>query len=239
MITTDFEEAFSAQWIQINIRDETNELVILRKIIPWKTLIKRLSTFYNATKGRIGKSLRLMVALLLLQRLRQLSDREVVKQVKENRFMQYFCNIPDKELGYFISKNCPLTHFRQRLGVKGIAIIEEEVFGILKWAGIIDRNDCLMDSSVQYANILYPTDVLLLYKAIKKMSDVACHYEIDYWWNQKLVKKRWRAYGREKKAVIPEYLQEFFGYFTEALIGFEKLCGKTAQGQRLLPLLTC
>ena len=238
MIATEFQEAFSKQWLNIYVPNSKHELVILRKIIPWQWLVSQLSSFYSQEQGKIGKSLRILVAVQVLQFLRGLSDRKVVEGVQENRYMQYFCNVPEKDLFTFMHPTT-LVKFRKRLGIKGIALIEAGIFDTLKWAGMIDRHDCLMDSSVQYANILYPTDVLLLYKAIKKMSDVACHDEIDYGWDQKWVKKRWRAYGREKKAVIPEYLQEFFGYFTEALIGFRKFCGETVQGQRLLPLLTC
>ncbi len=87
MIKDKFEETFSPGWAERNITDSAHELVVLRKIIPWKNIIVRLSRFYNDSKGPAGKSLRMMAALLIITRLRGLSDREAVWQVKENRYI--------------------------------------------------------------------------------------------------------------------------------------------------------
>ena len=95
MIESSFEEAFSKAWVKTQITDSTNELVILRQVIPWQLIIKQLTPFYDNNSGRLGKPLRVMVALLILSRLRTLSDDKVVEQVKENRYMQHFCNVPD------------------------------------------------------------------------------------------------------------------------------------------------
>jgi len=158
MIKSSFEEAFSKEWIETQITDSTNELVILRQVIPWQTIINQLTTFYNNNSGRLGKSLRVMVALLILARLRSLCDRPVVAQVKENRYMQYFCNVPDAELANFVEPSV-LCRFRKRLGKKGIAIIETEVFELLRRSGIIKGDTLMMDSTVLSSNIVYPNDV--------------------------------------------------------------------------------
>jgi len=90
---TEEQEAFSKAWVETQINDSTNELVVLRQVIPWQFIINQLTQFYETNSGRLGKPLRVMVALLILSRLRALSDDKVVEQVKENRYMQYFCNI--------------------------------------------------------------------------------------------------------------------------------------------------
>src|SRR3990167_9913718 len=92
MISSRFQEAFSSQWLKTHVPDPTNELAIWRKIIPWQRIIEKLTRFYHHDKGRLGNSLRMMVALVLLTTLRELSDREGVKQSKENRYFQFFCN---------------------------------------------------------------------------------------------------------------------------------------------------
>ncbi len=51
MIENTFKEAHSSEWIKLNITDSTNELVILRKIIPWDRIVKQLAQFYNSKKG--------------------------------------------------------------------------------------------------------------------------------------------------------------------------------------------
>ena len=95
MIESSFEEAFSKEWVETQINDSINELVIFRQVIPWQHIINQLTQFYDSNSGRLGKPLRVMVALLILSRLRSLSDDKVVERVKENRYMQYFVK-PDR-----------------------------------------------------------------------------------------------------------------------------------------------
>ena len=109
---------------QENITAPVHELVILRQVIPWSEIITRLASFYDPQKGCYGKSLRILVALLLVSRLRQLSDEQVVIQTKENRYIQYFCNVLDNGLQTFLDAST-LCKFRKRIGEKGLAIIEE------------------------------------------------------------------------------------------------------------------
>ena len=125
MIEREYQEAFSPRWVIDNIEERTHELVLLRQIIPWQNLLEELSGFYSRDKGRKGISLRIMVALLLIKHLRHLSDRQVVQQVKENRYIQYFCNVPDENLSTFINRTSPLSRFRQRVGVEGVAHSED------------------------------------------------------------------------------------------------------------------
>ena len=168
MIESSFEEAFSKAWVETQINDSTNELVILRQVIPWQLIIKQLTQFYDDNSGRLGKPLRVMVALLILSRLRALSDDKVVEQVKENRYMQHFCNVPDTEIANFVNPSV-LCRFRQRLGEKGMTIIETEVFELLQQSDVIKRDTLMMDSTVLSSNIIHPNDVLLIYKAFSKM----------------------------------------------------------------------
>lgn len=248
MIESSFEEAFSKEWVEIQITDSTNELVIFRQVIPWQAIINQLTQFYDNNGGRPGKSLRVMVALLILSRLRSLSDDKVVEQVKENRYMQYFCNVPDTELATFVNP-CVLCRFRQRLGEKGIAIIETEVFEFFRRSGIVKGDTLMMDSTALSSNIIYPNDVLLIYKAFGKMEIFASHHELSLWWDNPHIKKRWRAFGRAKKGERAAYLIEFYALFVPALETFrthvESLEADVAESQRrslkareLLSLLT-
>lgn len=219
MIEFNFEEAFSKEWIETQITDSANELVILRQVIPWQAIITQLTQFYSNDSGRLGKSLRVMVALLILARLRSLCDRPVVAQVKENRYMQYFCNIPDAELANFVDPSL-LTRFRKRLGEKGIAIIETEVFELFRRSGIVKGDTLMMDSTALSSNIIYPNDVMLIYKAFGKMEIFAQRHELPLWWDHPHIKKRWRAFGRAKKGERAAYLTEFYALFVPALETF-------------------
>lgn len=219
MIESSFEEVFSKEWVETQIMDSTNELVILRQVIPWQAIIAQLTQFYSNDRGRLGKSLRVMVALLILGRLRLLGDDPIVAQVKENRYMQYFCNVPDSELANFVNSSV-LCRFRQRLGEKGIAIIETEVFEFFRCSGIIKGDTLMMDSTTLSSNIVHPNDVMLIYKAFGKMKFFASHHELPLWWDHTNIKKRRRAFGRAKKGERAAYLTEFYALFVPALETF-------------------
>ena len=250
MIESRFEEMFPKEWIETQVTDSTNELVILRQVIPWQTIINQLTMFYNNNSGRLGKPLRVMVALLILARLRSLHDRSVVEQVKENRYMQYFCNVPDAELANFVDPSL-LSRFRKRLGEKGIAIIETEVFEWLRRSDIVKGDTLMMDSTALSSNIIYPNDVMLIYKAFGKMEIFARGHELSLWWDHPHIKKRWRAFGRAKKGERAAYLTEFYTLFVPALETFRTHVGsleakaeapesqrRSLKAQELLALLT-
>lgn len=238
MISATFQDTLSEQWVKAHLPNGHHELVILRKIIPWQWLMLQLIPFYSPDKGKFGTSLRIITAVLILQFLRGFSDRKVIESIQENRYMQYFCNVSDKDLFTFMDSST-LVRFRKRLGVKGIALIEEGIFRTLKEAGIIKGENCLMDSTVLEANIAYPTDVHLLWKAIKKIQDASHHHNVSCWWDTQAVKKRWRVFGRDKKTPMLEYLKEFFEYFSQVLAGFEIIGVDWTEYDRLFPLFLC
>ena len=219
MIESTFEEAHTQAWIKQNITNPTHDLVILHQVIPWARIIERLIQFYDAGKGRFGTSLRIMIAILIVAKLRKLSDRQVVAQVKENRYIQYFCNVPDDVLQTFLDDSTICT-FRKRIKDEGCALIEEEVFDHLRRCGVIEGDTCLIDASVLNNNIIYPNDVHLIFKAFGKMATFAKTHTLSLWWDQEEVKKHWRAFFLNKKQNRAAYLLQFHILFVPALETF-------------------
>ena len=142
--------------------DPIHELVILRQVIPWQSIIDELQQFYSSDQGRLGKSSRILVALVILGKFRLLSNRPVIAQTKENCYFQYFCNVPDGGLSCFPHHSI-LHAFRQRIDPQGVALLEETVFERLRLSGAINNDAALIDSSVLASNIVYPNDVQLIY----------------------------------------------------------------------------
>ena len=138
MIGKKSEEAFSPEWVRNNIADQANESAVLREIIPWQRITERLTSFYDDAKGREGISVRTVTAVLIVRKLRNLSDRQVVSQVMENRHMQYFRNVADGDLRTFMHDST-LSRVRRRLGEEGIAVIESEISDILRRAGVCHK----------------------------------------------------------------------------------------------------
>jgi len=141
------QDAFSPQWITTHLPNPTHDLLIVRHMIPWQPIMERLVPCYTPHKGRTGHALRLLVATSILCRLRHLSDRKVIENMQENRYMQYFCTVPDQRLMTFVNPST-LCRFRTRLGTEGTLIIEEQVCEHLKRAAVIDADLMLMDTTV-------------------------------------------------------------------------------------------
>src|SRR5450432_2805196 len=77
---------------------------------------------YKEDFGRPAKSIRLMVALLMLKHIRNISDESVVEQWSENAYYQYFSG----EQTFTAKEPCEaseLVHFRNRIGGEGIELI--------------------------------------------------------------------------------------------------------------------
>lgn len=218
MISQTFQDAFCAEWIKTYVPNRTHDLIILRQLIPWQTIVDGLVPFYDPKKGRTGCDLRTLSAVSILARLRHLSDRKVIDHIQENRYMQYFCNVSDRHLMTLMDPST-LCRFRKRVGPQGISRIENPVFTCLKEAGVIDAAMMLMDSTVLESPILYPTDVTLLRKAFHKMVLLGAKAKIEPWWDQDQIKKLWRAYHLDKSKPLA-YLCAFYLVFKPALETF-------------------
>jgi IS5 family transposase len=220
MIAQTFDEVFPPQWVNTHLSNPTHDLIILRQLIPWQPILDGLVPFYNLKTGRTGCALRTLVAVSILARLRQLSDRKVIEHIQENRYMQYFCNVPDQGLRTFRNPST-LCRFRKRVGQAGISHIEDEVFTGLKRADVIEADMMLMDATVLNSPIIYPTDVRLLYKAFDKMAMLTAKGHLKPWGDTAHLKRRWRAYHLDR-GQHRTYLEEFYTLLQPALVGLKE-----------------
>jgi IS5 family transposase len=104
-----------------------NRWVVLSHKIPWDSLVnvyqKQLN---NSSFGADGINPRVVIGSLIIKHMCDLSDREVVQQIQENIYMQYF-------IGYSsFSDEEPFdpslfVEFRKRLGIEQINAINEKI----------------------------------------------------------------------------------------------------------------
>ena len=242
MIRDTFEDAFPPEWVARDITNPAHALVLLRRIIPWEAIVALLAPLCDEA-GRLGKPLRVMVAPLIVSRLRGLSDREVVGQVTENRLIQYFCNVPDEGLRTFLHPSS-LSVFRRRLGEAGLAIIEEAVFGMLLRAGVMSGDDALIDSTVLESDIIHPNDVRLIHKAFRRMRAFAKLHGVPVWWDDRELARLWRQFGLDRRGNRAAWLAVLNGIFVPALEGFRERVGsletsprQRAKARKMLALL--
>lgn len=195
----------------------------MHKIIPWQKIIDKLAIYYDDKKGREATSLRTVIAVFIVAKFRLLSDRVVIKEVKENRYIQYFCNVKNEDLFHFMHHS-NLCKLRKRFGIKGLEDTESIIFNLLKITEVIKNGSMLIDSTVLPNNIIYPTDIGLIFKAFEKMKQFTERYNLPIWWDDKEVKQLWREYSlNRKQAEILNLFLEFILIFSNALEIFKKV----------------
>jgi IS5 family transposase len=158
-----------------NIIDMRHELVKLSEIIDWSCLSEEFGSLYSGTTGRVGKPIRLMAGILLLQHTYKLSDDEVVKRWSENPYWQYFCGFEYFQHDFPIDPTS-LIKWRKRIGKEGC----EKILSLTIQAGIqtnvITKRDIkrvIVDTTVQEKNIAHPTDSALYLNALEKLAGLS------------------------------------------------------------------
>ena len=62
--------------------------------IPWEAIEEKYAALFPGKKGMPAKTLRTALGSLLIQKQLQFSDRELVEEIRENPYFQYFIGLP-------------------------------------------------------------------------------------------------------------------------------------------------
>jgi len=117
----------------------------------------------------LGRKLKLRIhlAVFLLQTLKQFTDRQMEEELRYNAAYQVFC-------GWSVVDNwhCPdhtkIERFRNRLSPETQHTLVNAILKIAERHGFADPSRMDVDSTVQEANISYPSDARLLVKLAEK-----------------------------------------------------------------------
>jgi hypothetical protein len=107
--------------------DGNNRWVKLAALIPWEEFESEYeSGFSGREMGAPAKPFRMALGAEIIKEKLNLTDREIVEQLKENPYMQYFVGLEG------FSKEAPfddsmMSHFRERLGKELIGKVNEKV----------------------------------------------------------------------------------------------------------------
>ena len=108
--------------------DEENRWVILSKKIPWAELEKDYKKKLSGSElGAPAKSLRMALGALIIKEKLQISDREVVEQIRETPYLQYFIGMEGYEDKEPFDASM-MVHFRKRLDGELLAKANEIIF---------------------------------------------------------------------------------------------------------------
>jgi len=149
-----------------HLLDQRQALYKLANELPWQQLEKDFESYYSKI-GRPALPTRLMAGLLLLKQLENLSDERVCAAWARDPYMQYFCG----ETTFQWKLPCEpseLVHFRHRIGQEGVEKILKMTVN-LHSDKVEQEVELVADTTVQEANVQFPTDTRLQVDCIEKL----------------------------------------------------------------------
>ncbi len=201
---------------------KSDPLIQLCSLIDWKKIASMVLLDLQATtvKGKWscgrGLNLRAHLGILVLQSILKATDRLVEQRVRESPKLQVFA-------GRTIMKkwNCPdhtkIQHFRSRLRPETISMISNYIVTCACSLGFADPSKMDLDSTIQEANITYPSDAKLLRqfggkceKIISDLREAGCRISEAVVGVFKRVKKESIAYFFRKKSDKRMDLKPFY-----------------------------
>lgn len=218
-----------------------NRWVKKAEMIPWEAIEEKYAALFPGKKGMPAKPLRTALGSLLIQKQLQFSDRELVEEIRENPYFQYFIGLPGYQDAIPFVPSL-LVEFRKRLTAEVLEEINEMIIAYNApddppptGGGNDNDNEesdtnsgtLILDATCAPQNITYPQDVNLLNEArekLEKMIDIIC-YEQNYYkprmYRQKaredylnLAKCKKRTAKKIRKAIKAQlqYIRRDLGY---------------------------
>ena len=180
-----------------------NRWVKMADAIPWEVFEKKYSRLFKGKNGRVAKPLRLALGSLIIQTKYQYSDRELVEQLTENPYYQYFIGLPGYQEEPPIDAST-LVLFRKRLKMDVIMEANEYMLDAVKEKESSEKKDddhnnppsggegngqdtkkeqfhenkgtLMLDATCAPSNIRYPQDFSLLNEAREKLETIIIRF---------------------------------------------------------------
>ena len=192
---TDFNQP---QGLQMN---PNNRWVKKAAMIPWDTIEAEYAKLFPSHTGMPAKPLRMALGSLLIQKQYHYPDEELVEQIRENPYYQYFIGLPGYEDKIPFVPSL-LVEFRKRLSEDVLNEINEMIIAYNAQqddddsddgngdAGQSDQQDSaadsdnagtlILDATCAPQNIKYPQDIELLNEAREKLEDMISRVSDEY-----------------------------------------------------------
>lgn len=183
-----------------------NRWIQMADMIPWNVFEKRYAALFPSSTGNVAKPLRMALGALIIQTRYQFSDLELVEQIQENPYYQYFVGLP----GYQTEKPFEasvLVSFRKRLTAEIISEANEYILNPTKDSEPNKQDKpkpptgpsypsgsskdqeteepenigtLILDASCAPSNIKYPQDFQLLNNAREKLETIIDRFCKEY-----------------------------------------------------------
>ena len=206
-----------------------NRWIKMADAIPWAIFEKKYSRLFKGKNGRVAKPLRLALGSLIIQTKYQYSDRELVDQLTENPYYQYFVGLPGYQEEPPIDAST-LVLFRKRLKMDVIMEANEYMLDAFKEKDSSDKKDdddhsnppaggngndksesepenkgtLMLDATCAPSNIRYPQDFSLLNEAREKLETIIIRFCKAYGFSRprmyrRQARKNYLALAKTKK----------------------------------------
>jgi transposase, IS5 family len=147
-------------------------LIVLANALNWERIAElAMNDLKRTAKGfwQVGRCLllRLHLTVMILQSLLKETDRGIQRRIRETPVLQVFCGC-----GVLTKWRCSdptkIEAFRNRLSPETHNAIGHYVLQVARQQGFADASWMDVDSTVQEANIAYPSDATLMKKLAEK-----------------------------------------------------------------------
>ena len=159
----------------INLR---HELVVLAHRIDWDWIDEQLASDFS-DQGRPAEPVRFMIGMFILKHTYNLSDEQVWDRWVYDPYFQYFTG--EKFFQHVLAhERSGMSHWRKRIGDK-LDILLAESLRIAHDSGALKKSDLArvtVDTTVQPANITFPTDAKLLHTATRQLAKLARQHDV-------------------------------------------------------------
>jgi hypothetical protein len=197
-----------------------NRWIQLALEIPWEEFEGEYAKGFSTNGiGAPAKSLRMALGAAIIKRKLDITDEEVVEQIRENPYLQYFIGME----GY--RDEAPfdpsmMTHFRERLTLEMLNRVNERVIetktkkkepkeivqSVIVDEGVKNEGKLLLDATCIPQDIRYPTDLSLLNevrqkteKVIDRLHEAHCVEQAGLKHQTEYPKKKPRTYRKKAR----------------------------------------
>ena len=159
---------------------ENDSLIKLANILDWEKVLEIVVGDLRKTTGKLlwwlGRKLKLRIhlAVFLLQTFTKMTDRGIENAINYNGLYQVFCGCTVVE-NWHCPDHTKIEKFRNRISPDTQQKLISYIVQLAKENGFADPKKMDVDSTVQEANMTYPSDGKLLVKL-----SMMCKKVIDY-----------------------------------------------------------
>lgn len=228
-----------------------NRWIKMADRIPWDAFETKYASLFPSGTGNVAKPLRMALGALIIQTKFQYADRELVEQITENPYLQYFIGLPGyQEQAPFDAST--LVLFRKRISAEMLMEVNEYVLsqkedkeesGRPPSAGNSGGNEAegeytnkgtlTLDATCAPANIRYPQDVSLLNEAREKLEAIISRFCRSYGLPlprryKKCARRDYLAFAKSRKHTkkkIRKALRKQLGYVARDIRYLEQFMG--------------